>query len=63
MWIEYANRLVGVAIGILVFATFLRAFRYKKTSPQIFYGAGLDFILVVFQGWLGGQVVESGLRP
>tara|TARA_B100000029_G_scaffold516620_1_gene631834 strand:+ start:61370 stop:62311 length:942 start_codon:yes stop_codon:yes gene_type:complete len=63
MWIEYANRLVGVAIGILVLATFLRAFRYKKTSPQIFYGAGIAFILVVFQGWLGGQVVESGLRP
>ena len=63
MWIEYANRLVGVAIGILVFVTFLRSFRYRNTRPVLFYCAGLCFALVVFQGWLGGQVVRSGLQP
>ena len=63
MWIEYANRLVGVAIGILVFVTFLRSFRYRRTEPAIFYCAGLCFVLVGFQGWLGGQVVRSGLQP
>ncbi len=63
MWIEYANRLVGVAIGILVFVTFLRSFGYRRTKPAVFYGAGLCLALVVFQGWLGGQVVRSGLRP
>ena len=63
MWIEYANRLVGVAIGILVFVTFLRSFRYRRTQPVIFYCAGLCFVLVAFQGWLGGQVVRSGLQP
>ena len=63
MWIEYANRLVGVAIGILVFATFLRSFRYRGTQPAVCYGAGLCFVLVGFQGWLGGQVVRSGLQP
>ena len=63
MWIEYANRLVGVAIGILVFATFLRSFRYRGAQPAVCYGAGLCFVLVGFQGWLGGQVVRSGLQP
>lgn len=63
MWIEYANRLVGVAIGILVFVTFLRSFRYRRTQPVVFYCAGLCFVLVGFQGWLGGQVVRSGLQP
>lgn len=63
MWIEYANRLVGVVIGILVFATFLRSFRYRITQPAVFYGAGLCFVLIGFQGWLGGQVVRSGLQP
>ncbi len=63
MWIEYANRLVGVAIGILVFVTFLRSFRYRRTQPAIFYCTGLCFLLVGFQGWLGGQVVRSGLQP
>ena len=63
MWIEYANRLVGVVIGILVFVTFLRSFRYRSTQPAVCYGAGLCFVLVGFQGWLGGQVVRSGLEP
>ncbi len=63
MWTEYANRLVGVVIGILVFATFLRSFRYRRTQPVVFYCAGLCFVLVGFQGWLGGQVVRSGLQP
>ena len=63
MWTEYANRLVGVVIGILVFVTFLRSFRYRRTQPVIFYCAGLCFVLVGFQGWLGGQVVRSGLQP
>ena len=63
MWIEYANRLVGMAIGILVFVTFLCSFRYRRTQPVIFYCAGLCFVLVGFQGWLGGQVVRSGLQP
>ena len=63
MWTEYANRLVGVAIGILVFVTFLRSFRYRRTQPAVFRCAGLCFVLVAFQGWLGGQVVRSGLQP
>ncbi|MDE2728576.1 MAG: COX15/CtaA family protein [Gemmatimonadota bacterium] len=63
MWTEYANRLVGVVIGILVFVTFLRSFRYRMTQPAVFYCAGLCFVLVGFQGWLGGQVVRSGLQP
>ena len=63
MWIEYANRLVGVVIGILVFATFLRSIRYRRERPAVFYCAGLCFLLVLIQGWLGGQVVRSGLQP
>lgn len=63
MWTEYANRLVGVVIGILVFVTFLRSFRYRRSQPEVFYSAGLCLVLVAFQGWLGGQVVRSGLQP
>ena len=63
MWIEYINRLVGVIIGFLVFLTFLRSVRYRLTQPVIFWGSGISFLLVGFQGWLGGQVVKSGLQP
>jgi len=63
MWIEYVNRLVGVVIGILIFATFLRSISYRKTRPILLYGSGFALVLVAFQGWLGGQVVRSGLQP
>ncbi len=60
-WIEYINRLVGTVIGILIIATFVRSFRYRKSEPSVFYSSLAAFILVLFQGWLGGQVVETGL--
>ena len=63
MWIEYINRLIGMIIGLLVIATFLRAIPYRKTHPAIFYGSLTAVFLVGFEGWLGGQVVQSGLKP
>ncbi len=63
MWIEYANRMVGVTIGLLVLATFIRSFRFIKSRPGLFWGSFSAFVLVVFNGWLGGEVVKSGLKP
>lgn len=60
-WLEYVNRLVGVIIGLLITATFVFSFKYRKTDPVIMYSAGAAFVLVLVQGWLGGQVVRSGL--
>lgn len=60
-WLEYINRLVGVLIGFFITLTFIISFRYRKSDPVITAFSGLAFVLVVFQGWLGGQVVQSGL--
>ncbi|MDX1590355.1 MAG: COX15/CtaA family protein [Balneolaceae bacterium] len=60
-WLEYINRLVGVLIGLFITATFLVSFRYRKEDPIIPVFSGLAFVLVIFQAWLGGQVVRSGL--
>lgn len=60
-WTEYINRLVGVIIGILILATFLLSFRYRKEKPSVFYSSLAAFVLVLIQGWLGGQVVLTGL--
>ncbi len=60
-WIEYVNRLVGVIIGLLIITTFVRSFKYRVSEPPVFYSSLGAFILVLFQGWLGGQVVETGL--
>ena len=63
MWTEYVNRLVGVTIGILVLATFFKSFRYRKSFPAVFWGSFAAFVLVVVNGWLGKNVVESELNP
>ena len=60
-WLEYINRLVGVLVGMLITATFVLSLRYRKNDPAVFYSSLAAFLLVVFQGWLGGQVVISGL--
>jgi cytochrome c oxidase assembly protein subunit 15 len=60
-WLEYINRLIGVLIGLLITATFVLSFRYRKIDKHVTIASGVAFILVLFQGWLGGQVVRSGL--
>lgn len=60
-WTEYLNRLVGVSVGLLITGTFLLSFRYVKERPQVFYASAAAMALVLVQGWLGGQVVVSGL--
>jgi len=61
-WTEYVNRLIGVVIGLLITATFAFSFRYRKTESAVLYSSALAFVLVLVQGWLGGQVVKTGLN-
>lgn len=60
-WTEYVNRLIGVVIGLLILSTFVLSFKYRKTKPAVFYSSTAAFIMVLIQGWLGGQVVLTGL--
>ena len=62
-WTEYLNRLLGVSIGVLIFFTSVCALAIRGYNPKIFYAAGLAFLLVGFQGWLGSKVVSSNLMP
>lgn len=61
-WTEYVNRLIGVIIGSLIMATFVLSFPYRKKEPTVFYSSAAAFVLVLVQGWLGGQVVMTGLN-
>ncbi len=61
-WMEYVNRLVGVLVGFLILLTFAFSTRYVRRMPSVFFGATAALLLVLFQGWLGGQVVRSGLQ-
>jgi cytochrome c oxidase assembly protein subunit 15 len=63
-WIEYINRLLGVAIGFLVFGTFVSSFiSFRKNDKTIVFLSLLATILVAFEGWLGSKVVSSELHP
>ncbi len=62
-WTEYANRLVGVTIGFLIFLTAWSSRIYLKADKTIFYLSLSVFFLVGFQGWLGAVVVASNLKP
>lgn len=60
-WTEYINRLIGVLVGFFIAANFLTSLRYRKTKPSVTISSLLALLLVLFQAWLGGQVVRSGL--
>jgi heme a synthase len=61
MWTEYLNRLLGASVGILIFATLVSAIRRHRGTPQILWPTAAAFVLVGFEGWLGGVVVEHEL--
>jgi cytochrome c oxidase assembly protein subunit 15 len=62
-YIEYANRLVGVMIGIFIFLVLIYSIPFLKTDSILFYLSLVAFILVGFQGWLGSIVVSTNLLP
>jgi cytochrome c oxidase assembly protein subunit 15 len=61
MWTEYLNRLLGVAVGFLIFATLISAIRHHRRVPGILWPTVAAFLLTGFQGWLGGRVVAHEL--
>jgi len=63
MWTEYLNRLLGVIVGLLILATLVSAWRHHRHTPRILWPTLTAFLLVGFQGWLGGVVVEHELAP
>ena len=62
-WIEYFNRLVGVVTGFLILATAIVAIMKFRDRKKILWPSIAAVILVVFQGWQGGQVVALSLKP
>ena len=61
MWTEYLNRLLGVTVGFLIFATAISAWRNYRDQPRILWTTIAAFLLVGFEGWLGGRVVAHEL--
>jgi cytochrome c oxidase assembly protein subunit 15 len=62
-WTEYLNRLVGAAIGLLIFAMLIGSITYFNEDRKVFYLSLLNFVAVGFQGWIGSVVVSTNLMP
>src|SRR6187551_1255086 len=60
-WIEYINRVVGVIIGLLIFALFLLSLRLWNKERKLTIASFATLILVGLQGWFGSFVVSSNL--
>jgi cytochrome c oxidase assembly protein subunit 15 len=62
-WIEYFNRLAGVAVGLLIAAVVLWALVKYYRHIKIVVPAVLAGLFTVFQAWHGSRVVASNLEP
>ena len=62
-WTEYLNRLVGALLGVLVLALSASCLARPEVSKRTTLFAICALASVVFNGWLGSQVVASELRP
>lgn len=60
-WIEYINRIVGVIIGLLIFALFLLSLRLWNNERKLTIASFITLVLVGIQGWFGSFVVSSNL--
>jgi cytochrome c oxidase assembly protein subunit 15 len=62
-WTEYLNRLIGVTIGLLIFATAWVSMPLRRLDASITTASVTAFLMVGFQGCLGSRVVSSNLQP
>jgi heme a synthase len=60
-WIEYVNRLVGVIIGFLIIAVFIRSIPLLKVNRFFFWLSLSTLVAVIVQGWFGSIVVSTNL--
>ncbi len=61
-WTEYVNRLVGVAIGIMIIGMVVFSHLRKQViGPKLIALSWASLFLVSFQGWVGSIVVSTHL--
>lgn len=62
-WIEYINRLVTALAGIPMLLMVILSFFYWKGRRALIFATFMVLPLMLFQAWLGKEVVDSNLLP
>ena len=62
-WTEYLNRLAGALLGLVSLTLVFFCFVSNKATNKTLYFAIGALLSIMFNGWLGSQVVASDLRP
>lgn len=61
-WIEAINRYLGALLGIFILIHFVWTVRkFRKQDKRVVLYAGLLLVAIMFQGWLGKEVVAANL--
>jgi heme a synthase len=60
-WIEYLNRLVGVTIGLLIVALFVKSIQLRSQDSSFLWLSMATLLTVIIQGWFGSIVVSTNL--
>jgi cytochrome c oxidase assembly protein subunit 15 len=60
-WIEYLNRLIGVAIGFFIIAVAWQSRKLRTVRPAVFWISVATLVSVIVQGWFGSIVVSTNL--
>ncbi len=62
-WVEFVNRLTSLPLGLSTLALFVGSFLAQRHRGLLILIAFLSLADVVFNAWLGAEVVHSGLKP
>lgn len=61
IWLEFTHRLVATAVGLLVLASLVLAWRHFRTSKPVMLAMSASMVLVIAAAILGGLTVLSEL--
>ncbi len=62
-WIEYINRLLGALSGLIILIMTINSLKFLRINKKIVIISFMVLFGLVFEAWLGKEVVDSNLKP
>jgi cytochrome c oxidase assembly protein subunit 15 len=62
-WIEYINRLLGALSGIVILFMTITSLKFYRINKKIIIISFMALFGLIFEAWLGKEVVDSNLKP